>query len=197
MRLPRWHQWYRTCLPMQETLEMPVQSPGQEDPLEDGVTTPLQYSCLENPMDRGNWRAIVHRVAKSRTWLKWLSSMHKHLWICFLFFYLFVSGQKKKFRGVCFFSAPSAHNWLCILAGNANSILVPTPPGSRTWTTASACWASSTRRVSSTRLPSAAAPPAQSPPFPDFVLSSSRPFAEPCRTMSGKKHGRAVWSLAS
>ena len=30
---------------------------------------PLQYSCLENPMDRGAWRAIVHGVAKSRTWL--------------------------------------------------------------------------------------------------------------------------------
>ena len=28
---------------------------------------PLQYSCLENPMDRGAWRATVHRVAKSRT----------------------------------------------------------------------------------------------------------------------------------
>ena len=26
----------------------------------------LQYSCLENPTDRGTWRAIVHRVAKSR-----------------------------------------------------------------------------------------------------------------------------------
>ena len=25
----------------------------------------LQYSCLENPMDRGAWRAMVHRVAKS------------------------------------------------------------------------------------------------------------------------------------
>ena len=25
----------------------------------------LQYSCLENPMDRGAWRAIVHRVSKS------------------------------------------------------------------------------------------------------------------------------------
>ena len=86
-------------------------SPGQEDPLEDGMTTPLQYSCLENPMDRGTWWAIVHRVAKSWIWLKWVSSMHKHLWICFLFFNLFVSGQKKKFRGVCFFSAPTAHNW--------------------------------------------------------------------------------------
>ena len=29
--------------------------------------TPLQYSCLENPMDRGAWCAAVHRVAKSRT----------------------------------------------------------------------------------------------------------------------------------
>ena len=27
----------------------------------------LQYSCLENPMDRGAWWAIVHRVAKSQT----------------------------------------------------------------------------------------------------------------------------------
>ena len=27
----------------------------------------LQYSCLENPMDRGAWRAAVHRVAKSQT----------------------------------------------------------------------------------------------------------------------------------
>ena len=29
----------------------------------------LQYSCLENPMDRGAWWAVVHGVAKSRTWL--------------------------------------------------------------------------------------------------------------------------------
>jgi len=31
---------------------------------------PLQYSCLENPMDRGAWRATVYRVAKSGTQLK-------------------------------------------------------------------------------------------------------------------------------
>ena len=30
---------------------------------------PLQYSCLENPVDRGAWWAIVHRVAKSRVQL--------------------------------------------------------------------------------------------------------------------------------
>ena len=34
---------------------------------------PILYSCLENPMDRGAWRATVHRVAKSQTRLKWLS----------------------------------------------------------------------------------------------------------------------------
>ena len=30
-----------------------------------GNGNPLQYSCLENPMDRGAWRATVHRVAES------------------------------------------------------------------------------------------------------------------------------------
>ena len=31
-----------------------------------GNGNPLQYSCLENPMDRGAWQAIVHSIAKSR-----------------------------------------------------------------------------------------------------------------------------------
>ena len=35
-----------------------------------GHGNPLQYSCLENPMDRGAWRAAVHRVAQSWTRLK-------------------------------------------------------------------------------------------------------------------------------
>ena len=47
---------------------------GQEDPLEDGMAT--QYSCLENPMDRGDWQATVHRVAKSQTRLNELTGMH-------------------------------------------------------------------------------------------------------------------------
>ena len=36
-------------------------SPGE------GNGNSLQYSCLENPMDRGAWQAMVHRVAKSQT----------------------------------------------------------------------------------------------------------------------------------
>ena len=43
-----------------------------------GHGNPLQYSCLENPMDRGAWRATVHRVTKSQTRLKWLST-HTYL----------------------------------------------------------------------------------------------------------------------
>ena len=34
-----------------------------------GNRNPLQYSCLENPLDREAWRATVHGVAKNQTWL--------------------------------------------------------------------------------------------------------------------------------
>ena len=39
-----------------------------------GSGSPLWYSLLENPMDRGAWRVTVHRLAKSRTQLKRLST---------------------------------------------------------------------------------------------------------------------------
>ena len=35
----------------------------------EGNDNPLQYSCLENPIDGGAWEAAVHGVAESRTWL--------------------------------------------------------------------------------------------------------------------------------
>ena len=43
----------------------------------EGNGNPLQYSCLENSMDRGAWWATVHGVAKSRTWLN-KSHTHTH-----------------------------------------------------------------------------------------------------------------------
>ena len=43
-------------------------SPGGEH------SNPLQYPCLENPMNRGVWWATVHRVAKNQTRLKWLKT---------------------------------------------------------------------------------------------------------------------------
>ena len=39
-----------------------------------GNGNPIQYSCLENSMDRGAWRATVHRDAESQTRLKQLST---------------------------------------------------------------------------------------------------------------------------
>ena len=44
--------------------------PGSGRSLGEGNGNPLQYCCLENPMDRGAWLAMVHSVAKSQTWLK-------------------------------------------------------------------------------------------------------------------------------
>ena len=66
--------WERTCLPMQETWDRGL-IPGLERSPGRGHGNPLQYSCLENLMERRAWRASVHRVAKSRKWLKQFS-MH-------------------------------------------------------------------------------------------------------------------------
>ena len=44
----------------------------------EGHGNPLQYSYLENPMDRGAWRATVHRVTKSRTRQSDLACTHTH-----------------------------------------------------------------------------------------------------------------------
>ena len=60
-------------------------SPGE------GSGNTLQYSCLENPMDRGIWWAKVHGVAKGWTWLKWLSmniGVHVSFWIIVLSGYM-------------------------------------------------------------------------------------------------------------
>ena len=47
--------------------------------LGEGNGNPLQYSCLENPVDRGAWWAAVHEVAKSRTWLSnFTFTLHFH-----------------------------------------------------------------------------------------------------------------------
>ena len=54
--------------------ETQIRSLGREDPLVEGNGNLLQYSCLENPMGRGAWRATVHGVAESQTRLSDYSS---------------------------------------------------------------------------------------------------------------------------
>ena len=56
-----------------------VWSLGQEDPLEKEMVNPLQYTCLENPMNRGAWRALDYSVVGSQRvrhdWSDW-APMH-------------------------------------------------------------------------------------------------------------------------
>ena len=59
--------------PMWETQ---VQSLGREDPLEKEMVTHSSVLALENPMDRGDWQATVHRVPKSWTRLSDFTSLH-------------------------------------------------------------------------------------------------------------------------
>ena len=56
--------------------ETRVRSLGREDSPGEGNGNPLQYSCLENPMDGGAWWATVHGVAMSRTRLSDFTSLH-------------------------------------------------------------------------------------------------------------------------
>ena len=54
-------QTVKNLLAMQETQ---VQSLGREDSPGEGNENPLQYSCLENSMERRAWQATVHRVVR-------------------------------------------------------------------------------------------------------------------------------------
>ena len=47
-----------------------------------GHGNPLQYSCMENPIDRGAWQATVQGVAKSQKWHNWSDWARKHIY-CF------------------------------------------------------------------------------------------------------------------
>ena len=52
--------------------------PGSGRSSREGNCSPLQYSCLWNPMDRGTQRAVVYGVAKSWTWLTMQTHTHTH-----------------------------------------------------------------------------------------------------------------------
>ena len=56
--------------------------PGSGRSSGEGNGNPLQYSCLENHMDRGAWQAVVHGVTKS--WTQLSTSRHRLLDIYFI-----------------------------------------------------------------------------------------------------------------
>ena len=61
-------------LPMQVDVRDPSSIPECGRSLGEGNGNPLEYSCLEKPMDREAWQAAVHKVAESQTRLKRLST---------------------------------------------------------------------------------------------------------------------------
>ena len=65
----------------------PGSIPGSGRSPGEGNGTPLQYSCLENPMDGGAWEATVHGVAKSRTRLSDFTFVwtYGYNWVFYLF----------------------------------------------------------------------------------------------------------------
>ena len=86
--------WRRDRLPSPVFLDFPGDSAGKESacnvrnlgsipglgrPPGEWKGYPLQYSALENSMDRGGWWATVHRVSKSRTWLSNFHRLEYHL----------------------------------------------------------------------------------------------------------------------
>ena len=50
-------------------------SPGE------GNGNPLQYSCLENPMDKGAWQATVHQVTQNQTQLLLTKQQQQHMYM--------------------------------------------------------------------------------------------------------------------
>ena len=68
-------QWVKNPSAMQQTPEIGVLPLGQGDPPGEGTGNPLQYSCLENSMARGAWRATVHEIINSQSDI----TKHTHL----------------------------------------------------------------------------------------------------------------------
>ena len=129
-------------------------TPESERSLGGGHSNPLQYSCLENPMDRRAWRATVHSLAKSRVWLKqlrmhmvalqccvsfrctakWFKHTHTHTHTHILFHYMLL--QNTQYNPLCYIVGPCWQSTLstvvCIF--NPELLIYPSlPPSLPLW----------------------------------------------------------------
>ena len=106
--LPRWLGSKESACQCRDTGSIPGcgRSPGKVN------SNPLQYSCLGNHMDRGTWWATVHRVTKTWTWLKRLSTCiymcvfiytHKHILFCIFHYGL---SQDIEYSSLCYTVGP-------------------------------------------------------------------------------------------
>ena len=97
---------------------------------------PLQYSCLENPRDRGACWAAVYGVAQSRTRLKWLSSSSSSNlpWFMDLTFQMpmqYCSTQHQTYEHYCHTSTRISHGCTCVPHPEPSSHLPPHPISQR------------------------------------------------------------------
>ena len=89
-------QMIKNLSAMQETW---IWSLGREDPLEKEKAILFQYSCLENPVDRGAWWAAAHGVVKESDTTEELNTSHHHLlgiWPAVAWRWISVPGQRLK-----------------------------------------------------------------------------------------------------
>ena len=77
---------------------------------------PLQYSCLESPMDRGAWRAAIHGVTKSCTWLS------NFLYVCFSISIDVPFIRLRKFTSIS--SLPRILIWILLNAFSASAEMI-------------------------------------------------------------------------
>ena len=106
-----------------------------------GRGNPLQYSCLENPFDRGACQATVHGVTKTWTWLKQLSMHTCHFiieWEEFLMCSLYVQVPYQIwFANILFYSVQchftflvvlfETHKFFILMKSNLSKISLPNP----------------------------------------------------------------------
>ena len=69
--------------------------PGLGRPPGKGNGNPLQYYCLENPVDRVTWQAIIHGISKIWTRLEWLGTWARTSWVISLSYQVSTSLSKK------------------------------------------------------------------------------------------------------
>ena len=96
--------------------------PGLGRSPREGHGNPLQYSCLENPQNRGTWWATVHRIAKSQTRLKLLSTQHSSVGAMEWTRYLQVSQFPFCFGVICLLLSllNKEFEWCLLLSNNKN-----------------------------------------------------------------------------
>ena len=79
-----------------------------------GNGSPLQYSCLENPIDRGAWQTTVQSVTQSQTQLKWLGNSSSFLWSHSDVKAMHLTRQKQWMPPLRFLSTITISIWGCV-----------------------------------------------------------------------------------